>query len=218
MYTTAAPYFPRDEFDARLAVVRRGIAERGLNLLLLPSPENFFYLTGLDHWGYFAPHILLVPIEGEMVLIARGMEKVTISHQVVNARFAGHGDHETAAEAFARVLADSRYSAERIGIEAWSSGLPHGLALALLRQASSSQWLDATGLVDELRYVKSAEEQECMRQAARVSDAGAAAAIAAIRAGATERQVAAECEHAMIAAGGTLSGLRAVHPLDRPPW
>ncbi|HLI13858.1 MAG TPA: Xaa-Pro peptidase family protein [Alphaproteobacteria bacterium] len=202
----AAPYFTREEFTARLAAVRQVMAARGLDLLLLSAPENIFYLTGLDHWGYFAPHLLLVPADGEMALVTRAMEKVTIGNQVVNARFFGHGDHESAAEAFARALGERRYRAQQIGIESWSSGLPHGLTLALQRHAPSARWLDASGLVDELRLVKSPAERAYLRQAARVSDAGAAAAIEATCAGASERHIAAECERAMIEAGGTFPG------------
>jgi Xaa-Pro aminopeptidase len=133
------------------------------------------------------------------------MEKVTIAHQVTNPRFF-HGDQEPAAEAFARALNETGWRAQRVGIESWSSGLPHGLALALERQAPASDWLDASGLVDDLRLVKSPAEQACLRQAARVSDAGAAAAVAAVRAGVSERHVAAESERAMIEAGGTYPG------------
>src|SRR3546814_7955927 len=71
--------------------------ERRLDAVLLSAPENIFYLTGLDHWGYFAPHMLIVPLQGEVVLVTRAMERVTIANQVRNARFEGHGDHETAA-------------------------------------------------------------------------------------------------------------------------
>jgi Xaa-Pro dipeptidase len=176
---------------------------RGVDLLLLSAPENIFYLTGLDHWGYFAPHVLLVPPEGEMTLVTRAMEKVTIAHQVGNARFEGHGDHETAADAVARALGAR---ATRIGIEAWAGGLPHGLALALQRLVPGATWIDVSGAVDGLRMIKSPAEQACLRAAARVSDAGAAAAIEAIRVGASERHVAAECERAMIEAGGTYPG------------
>jgi Xaa-Pro dipeptidase len=204
--TSAAPYFTREEFDARLVAVRREMAARGLDALLLSSPENIFYLTGLDHWGYFAPHLLVVPIDSEMALITRAMERVTIANQVMNARFVGHADHETAADAFARVLTDGSHPPQRIGIEAWSSGLPHGLALALQAHTPSSQWFDASGLVDDLRLVKSPAEQRYLRQAARVSVAGAQAAIAAIHVSATERDIAAACERAMIEAGGTYPG------------
>jgi Xaa-Pro dipeptidase len=54
--------------------------------------------------------------------------------------------------------------------------------------------------------VKSPAEQDFMRAAARVSDAGAAAAIEAIGPGASEREVAAACQNAMILAGGTFPG------------
>src|SRR5262249_38734108 len=94
----------------------------------------------------------------------------------------------------------------RIGIEAWSSGLPQGLATALRRDAPDTHWIDLTGLVDELRMIKSEPERAYMRDAAGISDAGAAAPIEAIGANASEGHVAAECERAMIEAGGTFPG------------
>ncbi|QEX14812.1 Xaa-Pro aminopeptidase [Hypericibacter terrae] len=202
----AQPYFAAEEYGARLAALRVGMAARGIELALLSAPENIFYLTGLDHWGYFAPHILMVPAEGELVLATRAMEKVTVANQVANARFEGHGDQETVADAVGRALRDVREKPSRIGIEAWSSGLPQGLAAALQRQMPRADWIDLTGLVDGLRMVKSEVERAYMREAARISDAGAAAAIEAIGPGASERHVAAECERAMIEAGGTFPG------------
>jgi Xaa-Pro dipeptidase len=201
-----APYFARGEFEARLAALRRLMGERGVGLCLVSAPENIFYLTGLDHWGYFAPHVLVVPAEGEMALIARAMERVTINHQVTNAAFEGHADNETPADGAVRVLRGTRFKNERIGIELWSAGLSAGLAETLKRGMPETEWVDATGLVDQLRTVKSPAEQAYMRAAAKVSDAAACAAIEAIREGASERDVAAECQRAMIAAGGTYPG------------
>jgi Xaa-Pro dipeptidase len=202
----AAPHFTREEYDARLAALRQRMAAHGAELLLVSTPENIFYLTGLDHWGYFAPHVLLVPEAGEMVLVARAMERVTVANQVTNARFEGHADSETAADVVARLLGNGRQGAARIGIEAWSSGLSHGLAQALKAGLPAATWLDLSGLVGELRQVKSPAEQAYMRQAAAVSDTGAAAAIAAIQDGASERDVAAACQYAMTEAGGTFPG------------
>jgi Xaa-Pro dipeptidase len=200
----AAPYFDDAEFGRRLAAVRRAMAARGIDTLLVSAPENIFYLVGLDHWGYFAPHVLIVPAEGEPVLVTRAMERVTIDNQVRNARFEGHQDNETAADGVGRALASQ--PPRSVGIEAWSSGLPHGLAQALRQRLPNATWIDASGLVDGIRMVKSPAEQAFLRAAARVSDAGAAAAVEAIRAGASERHVAAECERAMIEAGGTFPG------------
>jgi Xaa-Pro dipeptidase len=180
---------------------------RDLSACVLSSPENIFYLTGLDHWGYFTPHMLIIPEVGEMVLVTRAMERVTIATHVLNARFEGHPDSETVADVAARALADLASYPRRIGIETWSAGLPYGLAEALKRSSlPATQWIDASGLVDDIRLVKSPAEQRFMREAARVSDAAATAAIEATHAGASEREIAAACQQAMTLAGGTFPG------------
>ncbi len=147
------------------------------------------------------------------MLTTRAMESVTIAHQVRNARFEGHADHETAADVMVRLLSGRRQRRRRIGIETWSAGLPFGLAESLMQRLPDVDWQDVTGLVDALRLVKSPAEQACMRAAARVSDAAMTAAIEAIRAGASERSVAAECQRAMTLAGGTYPGFG---PFIRP--
>lgn len=204
--------FSEAETSGRLARVRAAIDERGLDAAVFASPENIFYLVGLDHWGYFAPHLLIVPLDGEPVLVTRTMEKVTIEKQVKAAEFRGHPDSETAADLAARVLAERRLTGRRIGLEYWTAGLSHGLALRLEAQVEA-QWSDVSGLVDRLRMVKSADEQILMRRAAAVTDAAAGAAIAAIADGAQEQEVAAECVAAMIRAGGHAPGFG---PFIRP--
>lgn len=208
----ALPPIGDAEYAARFAALRAAMDERGLDIVLLSSPENIFYLTGLDHWGYFVPHILIVPETGEATLVTRAMERVTVANQVRTARFGGHSDSESAADAALRVLRELPLL-QRIGIESWSSGLPYGLAAALVAQLPDTVWADISGLVDSQRRRKSPAEQACMREAARISDAAAAAAIDAIRDGARESDIAAECQRAMTAAGGTYPGFG---PFIRP--
>ncbi|RUW30075.1 Xaa-Pro peptidase family protein [Mesorhizobium sp. M1E.F.Ca.ET.041.01.1.1] len=204
--------FSEAEIAGRLSKVRNALAERGLDAAVFASPENVFYLTGLDHWGYFAPHLLIVPLDRQPVLITRSMEKVTIENQVKAAEFRGHSDSETAADLAARVLSELGLTGKRIGLEYWTSGLSHGLALKLEAQAEA-KWSDVSGLVDRMRLVKSAEEQALMRRAAKVTDAAAGAAIAAIHDGAAEQEVAAQCVAAMARAGGHAPGFG---PFIRP--
>lgn len=206
------PDISADEYASRFAALRREMAARDLDVALLSQPENIFYLTGLDHWGYFTPHLLIVPAAGEPVLVTRAMERVTIEGHVRTARFVGHSDSETAAAAAARVVGGIA-PRRRVGIEFWSSGLPHGLARALADALPGSEWVDVTGIADALRRRKSEAEQDCMRKAARISDAAAAAAIDTIRDGAGELEIAAECQRAMTLAGGTYPGFG---PFIRP--
>ena len=204
--------FSEAEIEERLAKVRAALAERELDAAIFASPENIFYLTGLDHWGYFAPHLLVVPLDRKPILVTRSMEKVTIENQVKAAEFRGHSDSETAADLAARVIRELNLAGKRIGLECWTSGLSHGLAQKLEAQAAA-QWSDVSGLVDRMRWVKSAEEQALMRRAGKVTDAAAAAAIAAICDGAAEQEVAAQCVAAMIRAGGHVPGFG---PFIRP--
>jgi Xaa-Pro dipeptidase len=194
--------FSDAEVERRLTAFRVELNARKLDGAVVAAPENVFYLTGLDHWGYFAPHLLIVPLQGTPVLVTRAMERVSIEKQVQAAAFRGHSDSETAADMAARILRDLKLNGRHIGLEYWTSGLSHGLALALKAQVEAD-WTDISDLVDNLRLVKSAEEQALMRKAAAVTDAAAGAAIDAIGDEVPEREVAAACVAAMTRAGGS---------------
>ena len=197
--------FSDEELSRRLAATRQEMAARGLDLVLLSAPEHVFYLTGLDHWGYFAPHVLIVAAEGELVLVTRAMEHVAIRNQVRNATFIGHSDSESAADVVVKHLKGAS-SGKTIGLEAASAGLSYSMGQALKQGIDGASWVDITGMLDEMRLVKSTEEQRFMRSAAVASDAGTQAAINAIHNGAKEVDVAAECLAAMTRAGGTPPG------------
>jgi Xaa-Pro dipeptidase len=193
--------FTDAEIVRRLEALSAELGRLDLDAGVLAAPESVFYFTGLDHWGYFAPHLLIVPVAGTPVLVTRAMEQVSVTNMVRAAEFRGHSDSETAADMAARVLKDMSLSAKRIGIECWAAGMSHGLALSLKGQVDAG-WTDISGLVDRMRRVKSPEEQALMRAAARVTDAATGAAIDAIGAGVPEREVAAVCLAAMTRAGG----------------
>jgi Xaa-Pro aminopeptidase len=194
--------FSDAEIVRRLGAFRTELAQHELDGAIVAAPESVFYLTGLDHWGYFAPHLLIVPLDGTPVLVTRAMERVSIEKQVRSAEFRGHSDSETAADMAARVLRDLGLAGRRLGLEYWTAGLSHGLALSLKGQ-TEAQWQDISNVIDDLRLVKSAEEQALMRRAAAVTDAAAGAAIDAIADSVLEREVAAACVAAMTRAGGS---------------
>lgn len=194
--------FSDAEIERRLSAFRAELSARKLDGAVVAAPENVFYLTGLDHWGYFAPHLLIVPSQGTPVLVTRAMERVSVEKQVRAAEFRGHSDSETAADMAARILRDLKLADRHIGLEYWTSGLSHGLALSLKAQAEAD-WTDISDLTDSLRLVKSAEEQALMRKAAAVTDAAAGAAIEAIGDKVPEREVVAACIAAMTRAGGS---------------
>ena len=195
--------FSDGELALRLGSVRAEMAARDVELAVFSAPESVFYLTGLDHWGYFAPHHLIVPATGEMVLVTRTMERVTVRNQVRNARFSGHSDSVSAQSHLAAEL--GALAAGRLGFEIASSGLSFGAGMELAESLGAG-WVDISDLTPALRHVKSPEEQSLMRAAAKASDAGTMAAMAAIHDGAREADVAAECIAAMVRAGSNPPG------------
>src|SRR3954464_10822414 len=98
--------FSDAELANRLKAFRAELASRGFDGAIVAAPENVFYLTGLDHWGYFPPHLLIVPPQGTPALVTRAMERVSVEKQVRSAEFRRHSDSETAADMAARVLRD----------------------------------------------------------------------------------------------------------------
>jgi Xaa-Pro dipeptidase len=205
--------FPREELDLRLAAVRLRMAERGLDGIVVSTPENIYYLTGLDHWGYFACHLLIVPPEGELVLTCRAMEGITVANQVSNARFLGYADHEDVADYAVRALEKAGLGTARLGLEMQSLFLTPRIADAIRAKMLAADWQDASGIIDALRLIKSPLEMEYTRKAAMAADAGTTAAVEAIRDGATDYEVSAECHRAMILAGSEYPGFG---PFIRP--
>lgn len=86
-------FFSDEEFDERIARVRGRIAEQRLDAVIITNPENIYYLTGLNHQGYFAYTSLILPLEREPVLIMRAMEKAITRDMVVpKVRFYPYSD------------------------------------------------------------------------------------------------------------------------------
>src|SRR5699024_4118703 len=86
--------FPPEEYAQRLANVRKRMTDCQVDGLLVTKPENICYLTGLDHQGFFAFHLLVVPVDGAPVLVARAMEQATVDAQLHGLPFEGYGDDE----------------------------------------------------------------------------------------------------------------------------
>jgi Xaa-Pro dipeptidase len=141
------------------------------------------------------------------------MEGITIANQVTNARFLGHADHEDPVDYALSALKDLGLAGGRLGIELRSLFLTPRIADGLRGGSAGTQWRDASGLVDQLRLVKSPLEMAYIRQAATAADAGTLAAIEAIGDGASDYEVAAACHQAMILAGSEYPGFG---PFIRP--
>jgi Xaa-Pro dipeptidase len=201
--TTALTAFLPDaqERAARVRATRAAMDEAGLDALLLASPENLYYLTGLNHYGYFATTLLLVARDGPPQLVARAMERPTLRTQVPDCVHALYAEDADPADVTARALLSVVTATGRVGLEQDSMYLPVGLWRRLDAALPGIDWVDCTALLATQRAVKSPAEVAHLQDAAGMSDRALQAGIAATRAGVSQRSVASTIYRELIDAG-----------------
>ena len=189
------------DLPVRLRAVRAAMAAQQLDALVLVSPENVYYLAGLNHYGYFATTLLLVPADGPLQLVARAMELPTLRAQVPDCVPATYGDDADPADAAAVALRSMLPAGGRVGVEQDTMNLPVRVWRRLESALPDVEWSDCTPLLFDLRAVKSPAEIAQVRAAAAMSDRALQAGIAAAVEGVHERDVAAEIYQALIDSG-----------------
>ncbi len=142
-------FFSAEEYEGRLARTRAAMERAGLDACLISSPENVYYLTGLDHQGYFAYQMLVVPLEGEPTLITRAMERAIVRDQVPNVRHVGYSDgHRPIPPPLApehdMLMASPTHEGHVLGLEPWSASLGVSTRDASNDPPSVSAAVDAT--------------------------------------------------------------------------
>jgi len=201
-----AAAFPIEEYDARLRAVRAAMDEQGVGTLLVASPENVCYLIGLDHLGYFAFTLLILPLEGRPMLVIRAMERPTVELQTPQSVFVPYGDQEDPAATVIGALRALGSTAGRIGVERSTMYLPIDVWERIGKGLPGARWADASQLVSRVRSVKSPREIATVRRAAAISDRALQAGIGTAGEGVTEREVAAAIYAELISAGSQTPG------------
>jgi Xaa-Pro dipeptidase len=193
--------FPPEEHDARVGAVRAAMEERGVAALLLASPEDIYYLAGLNHFGYFAVTLLVLPLEGPPLLVARAMEGPTARVQSPRCVFVAYEDGEDPADAAVAAVRAAGLDASTLGSDGSTMYLPPAVDERIRAGLPAVRWTDVGQLVARERMVKSPREVEHVRRAAAISDRALQTGLAAAAEGATEREVAVAIYAELIGAG-----------------
>lgn len=169
--------FSREEYAQRLAKVRQAMQGQGIELLLVTDPSNMAWLTGYDGWSFYVHQCVLLAREGEPVWYGRGQD----AHGAKRTVFMHHdnivGYPDSYVQAPERhpmdylcqqVLAPRGWSTLRLGVEMDNYYFSAAAYLALQKHLPAATLVDATGLVNWQRAVKSPREIDYMRIAARI--------------------------------------------------
>ena len=199
--------FADQEYEARLSKIRTEMLRRGLDALLLSNPADINYLTGY-HTFEVSVHACLVCTAQRLVLqvasIETGAAVVTArADEIIGYRWENPDE-------VIDPLCDLLAPCAQVGIDGWQAGLRQGVMAALTARLGAERFHEAGALLDGVRIVKSDAELACLRESARITSAGLEAAMAVIRPGVTDNEVAAEGAQALLAAGSEFMSLQPI--------
>ena len=209
--TNVTLHFPLAEYHRRIALTRKAMTARGLDLIIVSDPSNMSWLTGYDGWSFYVHQAVLLGLEGEPLWWGRGMDAQGAKRTVFmhHDNIVGYDDNyvqnplKHPMEQLSGVIAARGWQAARIGVEMdnyWFSAAANDTLRTHLREARFS---DSTGLVNWQRMVKSEHEVEFIRRAAAIVDAMHAKVIELVEPGLPKNVLVAEIQkQAFLGAGG----------------
>lgn len=188
-------HFSEDEFRERQAVVRRELAARGLDGLLVSRIEDQYWLCGLDTDGFVIFHMMFIGSGGQLTHVTRTADLASIDYSSLceDVRIWEDAQGNPKSKVIKDMLESHGMGGKRIGIQLDSFGLLPNLHMEL-REALDGwcELIDASDLIRLMRLVKSPQELDYHREAGRILDRACARAIDLIAPGADEGHVLAE--------------------------
>ncbi|MEP3675192.1 M24 family metallopeptidase [Sulfitobacter sp.] len=202
---TSAP-FSRGEYDRRLASTRAAMQAAGLDALFVTDPSNQAWLTGYDGWSFYVHQGVIIPPSGEPIWWGRHMDMLGGRRTCWMAQdnILGYGDHYVQStqvhpmQDLAQTLKERGLDRGRIGVEMENYYYSAKAHEVLSTELSSTRLIDATGLVNWQRLVKSDAEIGFIRKAARISEKVTQVALERAEPGVRKNDLVADIIHAGI--------------------
>jgi Xaa-Pro dipeptidase len=194
--------FTGAEFNERTARLANSLKERGLDAIVTFVQENQYWVCGYETTGFHSfAQGLIVTADGVKLLVTRQLEIENATDNSFELPAIGYQDGEDPGAAILRALLQSGLGDASIGLEKKTPWLTVEIFEALTAALPGARFQDCSGLIEQLRSVKSTAEVAYMRTAARAVGTAINAGISKVRAGVSEFEIAAAVSAARINAG-----------------
>ena len=203
------PAFSEKEYARRQKALRKALALRDLDGLLVFRQESMVWLTGYATFGYCFFQCLYFGADGRMTLLTRLPDVLVagLTSTIEDVRPWQNLPDANPAMDLRGVLAEHGCKGRRLGIELDAYGLTAALHLRVQAAMTGFCHLeDASDVVTRLRLVKSAAELRCCRRAGELADAALAEANRLAVPGAWEGDILAAMQGAVFRGDGDYSG------------
>jgi len=219
------------ELERRWSAVRKAMERDKIDVLLMQNNNDHMggfvkYFTDMPATNGY-PNTVVFPRDDMMTVVCqgpfggdeptamgsetwRGVKRVLTTPSYASAHYTKDYDPELAAKAL------EPYAKGTIGLVG-TYQMSFATVDYVKRRFPQATYVDATEMVDRIKVIKSAEEMELVKRAARMQDGAMKAAFAAVKPGMRDREVAAVAQH-YSQAYGSENGiyLCASMPLGKP--
>lgn len=195
------------EYRYRLNETKKRMMDEGIDVLLVSNPSNMYYLSGYSAWSFYVHQLLVVTLDDPQPLwIGREMDASSVvkttwldEQQVIP-----YPDHYVQSETrhpmdfVTNILKEIGQGNRTIGVE-MDAHYFTGLCYQRLQQGlTNGTFKNATTLINWVRLIKSDQEIQVMRKAAKIAENAMKAAYDTVNVGVRECDVAAAISHAQI--------------------
>ena len=222
MQNQAKPKIPLHEYPERWKKVQAWMTERELDILVAYADDRATFGPAHARWlanfpVHFEPVCILIPRQGMPVMLVgpESDQYARLAGQITDVRVLREFTHPnedypySKIQSFSTVISDLVENIQallRIGLA--GAGLIGADVMASLRASlPAAKWIDVENDLCSLRARKSPAEIEVIRYAYKIAETGFQAAVDTIKAGVSERAVAAEIEAAMRRSGSEGTGI-----------
>lgn len=193
--------FSEEERHVRAGGVRTWMRKRGVEVVVVTDPANVLYLSGYQTFSPNAGECVIVTLEADPTLIVPPTELggALIHSWLIDRR--GYPSRHTRMGYIATILKFHDFADAMIALELQLPGLSPLEYEEIQRALPKAAFTDATGVVHNVKKVKSQTELSQIRLAAAVTDMGISASVEAAREGATDNHIAAAASEVMLRMG-----------------
>ncbi|MDP2120435.1 MAG: ectoine hydrolase DoeA [Hoeflea sp.] len=168
--------FSRDEYADRLARTRKAMEATGVDVIIVSDPSNMAWLTGYDGWSFYVHQCVVVGPDGDPVWFGRGQDAngARRTSYLGDSTIIGYADHYVQSterhpmDYLAAKIEERGWGAKRIGVEMDNYWFSAAAFASLQKHLPNARFSDVTALVNWQRAVKSPQELDYMRKAARL--------------------------------------------------
>ena len=197
--------FSLEEYSERIEKVKAKMSSAGIEVLVCSDPANMNYVTGYDGTSYYVHQLVLIILNyPSAIWIGRKMDaegaKITtfLSDENIlyySEDYIDNPNHHPM-EFVSSILVEKGLSGRSIGVEKDCWQFTAKAAEILYQKLPNAKFVNAFGLVNNIRLIKSDAEIIYMRIAGEIANMAMDAGIKCIKSGVRDCDVAAAISHA----------------------